>query len=91
MWFVDDRRQAVREMLGALGTATAAGQHYLMNKVLGLLGQEASRSDHRASEPQRRAIATSLAELAREVTRRAPDEAAFTQTATQLVDALPTP
>jgi hypothetical protein len=89
MWIVDEKRQAVREMLAALETATLAGQHHLMKKVLGVLGQEAFLSQGRIAEPQRRALATSIEALAREASRRAPDEAAFARTAAALVDGLP--
>jgi hypothetical protein len=89
MWIVDEKRQAVREMLAALETATLAGQHHLMKKVLGVLGQEAFRSQGRIAEPQRRALANSIDALAREASRRAPDEAAFARTAAALVDGLP--
>ena len=86
--FARQRRGAVREMLAALEHATVGGRHHLMGKVLGLLGQDASGSHGRLSEPQRRAIATSLDALAREAARRAPDEAAFVHQASQLVDTL---
>lgn len=89
MWLIDEKRQAVREMLAALDTATHAGQHHLMTKVLVVLGQEMSRSHPPLGEVQRLAIARSLEALAREAARRAPDEAAFARTASQLVDALP--
>ena len=82
------RRVAVGEMLATLETATAAGRHHLMNKMVTLFAEEASRADARVGDQERRRIALSLAALEREVARRAPDEAAFNQRAAVLVDAL---
>jgi sugar phosphate isomerase/epimerase len=82
------RLDAVREILRALETATAAGQQHLMMKVLGLLRGEAPAPDHWMDDQQWSKIAAALEALAREADRRAPDAAAFRRQATLVTDAL---
>jgi hypothetical protein len=82
------RLEAVREILRALETATAAGQQHLMMKVLGLLRREAPAGDHWMDENQWNKIAAGLEALAHEAARMAPDADAFKRHATLVADAL---
>src|SRR5262245_9562280 len=82
------RLDAVREILRALETATAAGQQHLMLKVLGLLQREAPADDQWLGESQWTKIAAALDALAREANRMAPDAGAFMRQATVVADAL---
>jgi hypothetical protein len=65
------------EILADLDTATPGGRGYMMGKIWGLLRDEATDSDARLSELQRRAIKRALDDLAREQGRMLPDQAAF--------------
>jgi hypothetical protein len=85
------RLDAVREILHALETATAAGQQHLMMKVLGLLRGEAPARDHWMADQQWNKIATALESLAREANRLAPDAGAFKRQALVVADALSWP
>jgi len=67
----------VEELLTDLDTATHAGQHYTMGKVVGLLRDETRDCARRLSELQRRWIKRSLDELAREQDHLLPDQDAF--------------
>lgn len=82
------RLDAVREILRALETATAAGQQHLMMKVLGLLRREAPASDHWMDDVTWNKIAAGLEALAHEANRLAPDADAFKRHATIVADAL---
>jgi hypothetical protein len=82
------RLDAVREILRALDSATAAGQQHMMVKVLGLLRHEAPARDHWVGDQEWNKIATALDALAREASRLAPDAGAFTRHATAVADAL---
>jgi hypothetical protein len=82
------RLDAVREILRALDTATAAGQQHMMVKVLGLLRNEAPPRDHWVGDQEWSKIAAALDALAREASRLAPDAGAFTRHATAVADAL---
>jgi hypothetical protein len=82
------RLDAVREILRALDTATAAGQQHMMVKVLGLLRHEAPARDHWVGDQEWSKIETALDALAREASRLAPDAGAFTRHATAVADAL---
>jgi hypothetical protein len=82
------RLDAVREILRALETATAAGQQHLMMKVLGLLRREAPAPDNWVGDQQWSKIAGALDELAQEASRLAPDAGAFKRQATAVADAL---
>jgi hypothetical protein len=82
------RLEAVREILCALETATAAGQQHLMMKVLGLLRREAPAGDHWMDDRQWNKIAAGLEVLAHEATRLAPDTDTFKREATLVADAL---
>ena len=82
------RLDAVREILRALETATAAGQQHLMMKVIGLLRGEAPARDHWVGDQQWSKIATALEALAREASRLSPDSGAFARQAAALADAL---
>jgi hypothetical protein len=82
------RLEAVREILRALETATAAGQQHLMMKVLGLLRREAPAGDSWMNDHQWNKIASGLEVLAHEANRLAPDADAFKRQATIVADAL---
>jgi hypothetical protein len=82
------RLEAVREILRALETATAAGQQHLMMKVLGLLRREAPAGDHWLDEQTWNKIAAGLEVLAHEANRLAPDADTFRRHATIVADAL---
>ena len=78
----------VRELLAALDTATIPGQHYLMDRVIDLLGQETSRTSGGMTDWQRQSITGALAELVRQAARMVPDEATFRARAEMLTDVL---
>jgi hypothetical protein len=82
------RLDAVREILRALETATAAGQQHLMMKVLGLLRREAPAGDHWMDDRQWNKIAAGLEVLAHEANRLAPNADTFKRHATIVADAL---
>src|SRR5215203_5509068 len=82
------RLHAVREILRALETATAAGQQHLMMKVLGLLRREAPVRDHWVGDQQWSKIAAALEALGREAARLSPDSGAFARQAAAVADAL---
>jgi hypothetical protein len=82
------RLDAVRDILRALETATAAGQQHLMMKVLGLLRREAPATDLWMDDVTWNKIAGGLEALAREANRLAPDADAFKRHATIVADAL---
>ena len=82
------RLDAVREILRALETATAAGQQHLMMKVLGLLRREAPARDHWVGDQQWSKIAAALDALAREAARLSPDSGAFARQAAAVAAAL---
>lgn len=82
------RLDIVEELLGDLETATHAGQHYTMAKIVGLLRDEAAASGSRLSELQRRSIKRSLDELAREQDRLLPDRVPFVARAQTVADSL---
>ena len=80
--------EVVPELLAALDTATTSGQHYVMDRIIDLLGQEASRTASRVSDWQRQSIMGALAELVRQAARLVPDEAVFRARAGMLTDVL---
>jgi hypothetical protein len=82
------RVDVVREILRTMENATAAGQQYLMTKVLVLLRGEAPAVDRWVDDYQWAKIASGLDALAREASRVAPDAAAFSRQATLVADAL---
>lgn len=82
------RLDVVKEILTALDTATAAGQQYLMGKVLTVLRHQAPQRDYWMNDRQWNHIAGALDALAREATRMAPDAAAFSRQASSLADSL---
>lgn len=69
--------EAVRDLVTTLDTATIPGQHYLMDRVIGLLDPEVSRASKRMSDWQRLSITGALADLVRQAARLVPDEATF--------------
>jgi len=78
----------VEELLADLETATHAGRHYTMGKVVGLLRDEARERASRLSELQRRWIRRSLDDLAREQDRLLPDGDAFAARAETVASSL---
>jgi hypothetical protein len=82
------RLDVVKEILTALETATAAGQQYLMGKVLTVLRHQAPPRDNWLNDLQWSQIAGELDALAREAARMAPDAAAFSRQATSLAETL---
>lgn len=78
----------VVELLAALDTATIPGEHYLMDRVIELLGQEVARTSDRMTDWQRQSLSGALAELVRQAARMVPDEAMFRARAELLTDAL---
>src|SRR6478735_12488895 len=80
------RLDVVKEILTALETATAAGQQYLMGKVLKVLQHQAPPRDHWLNDREWSQIAGALDALAREATRLSPDPAAFSRQAQFLAD-----
>jgi hypothetical protein len=78
----------VGELLAALDTATIPGQHYLMERVIDLLGQEVARASSRMTDWQRQTVTGALAELVRQAGRMVPDEATFRARTGLLTDVL---
>jgi hypothetical protein len=71
------RLDVIQPMLGDLETATTAGQHYVMGKVLVQLREAASAAEPGLPDLRRRTIRSTLALLAREAERLLPDPDAF--------------
>jgi hypothetical protein len=82
------RLDVIQSMLGDLETATTAGQHYVMAKMLTQLREVASAAESSLSDLQRRAARNTLAQLAREDEKLLPDAAAFARGARSLAAAL---
>jgi len=82
------RLDAVREILRALETATAAGQQHLMTKVLELLRREAPTRDRWLGDQKWQTIMSTLDALAREASRLAPNADTFARQAALVADAL---
>jgi hypothetical protein len=78
----------VEQLLTDLDTATHAGQHYTMTKVIGLLHDETAERGPRLSELQRRSIKRSLEELAREEDRLLPARDPFVARAQAIAELL---
>jgi hypothetical protein len=78
----------VGELLAALDTATIPGQHYVMDRIIDVLGQEVSRASGRMTDWQRQTITGALAELVRQAARMVPDETTFRARAEMLTDVL---
>jgi hypothetical protein len=82
------RLDVISPLLGDLETATTAGQHYVMGKVLVQLGEAVSATERRLSERQRRAVRKHLAVLERESERLLPDADIFVHSARMLAATL---
>jgi hypothetical protein len=80
--------EAVHDMLAALETATIPGLHYVMDRIIGLLGQEVVRASGHMTGWQRQSVAAALHELGREAAHLVPDESAFRARAEILTDVL---
>jgi hypothetical protein len=82
------RLDVIKPMLGDLETATTAGRHYVMGKVLAQLREAAAGAERHLADVQRCTIRSTLAELARESERLLPSADAFAQRARMLADTL---
>ena len=82
------RLDIIQPLLGDLETATTAGRHYIIGKLLRHLCQAAAGTERRLSELQRRAVRNSLAVLQRESERLLPDADAFARGARMLAATL---
>jgi hypothetical protein len=78
----------IESMLGDLETATIAGQHYVMSKVLAHLREAAVGSERKLSDLQHHKVHSTLAALARESERMVPDTDLFARSARTLADTL---
>lgn len=83
----ETRLDLLRGMLCRLDDATAAGQQYLMTKVVPLLRGEALDTAKRLRPRDLEVITRSLDELEHEALRMAPDPGIFTEKAQILIDA----
>jgi hypothetical protein len=82
------RLEVIEPMLGDLETATTAGQHYVMEKVLAQLREAVAGSERKLPDLQRRTVRNTLAVLARESERMLPDADLFARSVRMLADAL---
>ena len=82
------RLEIVRQMLVDLETITVAGQHFTMDKVIGLLEREVAAAEMALSELQRRGLRRALADLGREHGRQLPDVDVFVVRARMIADTL---
>jgi hypothetical protein len=78
----------VEQLLTDLDTATHAGQHYTMSKVMGLLRDETAERGARLPELQRRSIKRALEELAREEDHLLPEREPFVARAQAIAELL---
>jgi hypothetical protein len=85
---VGTRLDVIQSMLGDLETATTAGRHYVMAKMLTQLREAASAAESSLSDLQRRAARNTLVQLAREDEKLLPDAEAFARGARSLAAAL---
>ena len=82
------RLAVVEELLGDLETVTVAGQHFTMDKVVGLLRLEVVAVEDGLSDLQRRAIVRAIEDLGREESRPLPDADRFVSRARMITDTL---
>ena len=75
-------------LLADLDTITVAGQHFTMDKVIGLLEREVAAVEAALSELQRRGLRRALADLGREHDRPLPDVDVFVVRARMITDTL---
>jgi hypothetical protein len=80
--------EVIEPMLGDLETATTAGQHYVMGKVLAQLREALVGAEHKLPDLQRRTVRNTLAMLGRESERMLPDADLFARSVRMLADAL---
>src|SRR5437763_14548738 len=71
------RMNVVKQLLGDLDTATVAGLHFTMEKVVDLLQLEIGAVEPELNDLERRVIRRALADLGRERVRLLPDADAF--------------
>jgi hypothetical protein len=82
------RLAVVEELLGDLETVTVAGQHFTMDRVVGLLRLEVVAVEDDLSELQRRAIRRAIEDLGREESRPLPDADTFVSRARMITETL---
>lgn len=88
--FLSPEIGVVREMLSTLDKLTAAGQQYVMCKVIAFLRDQVARARGGVSQRNQRALAELLEQLTRESERRWPDPIGFSHRAESLVVLLAT-
>lgn len=82
------RLGVVKELLGDLETATVAGLHFTMEKVVDLLRQEIGAYEPELNDLERRVIGRALSELGREQGRLLPDANLFVARTEMIADTL---
>jgi len=82
------RLGVVKELLGDLETATVAGLHFTMEKVVDLLRLEIGAYEPELSDLERRVIGRALTELGREQGRLLPDANLFVSRTEMIADTL---
>ena len=82
------RLGVVKELLGDLETATVAGMHFTMEKVVGLLRLEIGAREPELNDLERRLIGRALTELGREQGRLLPDANLFVVRTEMIADTL---
>jgi hypothetical protein len=85
---VHPRLDVIQPMLGDLETATTAGRHYVMGKLLAQLREAASAAEAALPDLQRRTVRNTLTLLAHEAERLLPDAEAFARGARLITSAL---
>jgi len=82
------RMDVVKQLLGDLDTATVAGLHFTMEKVVDLLQLEIGAVEPELNDLERRVILRALAELGREQGRLLPDADMFVARTQMITDTL---
>jgi len=82
------RMDVVKQLLGDLDTATVAGLHFTMEKVVDLLQLEIGVVEPELNDLERRVILRALAELGREQGRLLPDADMFVARTQMITDTL---
>jgi len=82
------RMDVVKQLLGDLDTATVAGLHFTMEKVVDLLELEIGAVEPELNDLERRVILRALAELGREQGRLLPDADMFVARTQMITDTL---
>jgi len=82
------RLGVIKELLGDLDTATVAGQHFTMQKVVGLLRLEVDAVAGGLGDLERRAFWQALEDLGHEQERLLPDADVFVMRSQMITDTL---